>query len=143
MLDCGRDDTIRAIVLERSNITAEWLSVTRAAATGNWGNSPGLTQCTSSHGCALLSLRRVHCVNAFLSLRRVHCVCLPVTAGTKDESAMEIYFVFACVWGFGGGFGITSGTDYRKKFSGYWKDTFKTRAHTVPALPVHSVLSAH
>jgi len=46
--------------------------------------------------------------------------------GTKDASALEIYFVFACVWGFGGAMSITSGVDYRKKFSQYWKDTWKT-----------------
>jgi dynein heavy chain len=46
--------------------------------------------------------------------------------GVKDASALEIYFVFACVWAFGGAMSITSGTDFRKKFSGYWKDTWKT-----------------
>ena len=45
--------------------------------------------------------------------------------GSKDTSAMEIYFVFAAVWGFGGGFTISSGIDYRKKFSQWWKDTWK------------------
>ena len=46
--------------------------------------------------------------------------------GVKDASALEIYFVFAAVWAFGGAMSITSGTDYRKKFSQYWKDTWKT-----------------
>ena len=44
----------------------------------------------------------------------------------KDAASLEIYFVFACVWGFGGAMSITSGTDYRRKFSQYWKDTWKT-----------------
>jgi dynein heavy chain len=46
--------------------------------------------------------------------------------GTKDTSSLEVYFVFACVWGFGGAMSITSGIDFRKKFSQYWKDTWKT-----------------
>ena len=37
--------------------------------------------------------------------------------GTKDAEALEIYFVFAAVWGFGGAMSITSGIYYRKKFS--------------------------
>ena len=45
--------------------------------------------------------------------------------GSKDTSALEIYFVFAAVWGFGGAFTISSGIDYRKKFSQWWKDTWK------------------
>jgi hypothetical protein len=32
--------SLRIIVLERANITAEWHSVQRAMATGNWGTSP-------------------------------------------------------------------------------------------------------
>ena len=32
--------SLRIIVLERANITAEWQSVKRAMATGNWGTSP-------------------------------------------------------------------------------------------------------
>ena len=46
--------------------------------------------------------------------------------GTKDAEMMEIYFVFSAVWAFGGAMSITSGVDYRKKFSQYWKDTYKT-----------------
>jgi len=45
--------------------------------------------------------------------------------GSKDTNAIEIYFVFAAVWGFGGGFTISSGIDFRKKFSQWWKDTWK------------------
>jgi dynein heavy chain len=45
--------------------------------------------------------------------------------GTKDTSSLEIYFVLASVWGFGGAMSVTAGIDYRKKFSQYWKDTFK------------------
>eukprot|EP00965_Chrysotila_dentata_P138858 4592778-Pleurochrysis_carterae.AAC.1 len=46
--------------------------------------------------------------------------------GVKDAEHFEIYFVFAAVWAFGGAMSITSGTDYRKKFSQYWKDTWKS-----------------
>lgn len=40
--------TLRAIILERSNITAEWLSVRKAASTGNWGTSPQRQQTIAS-----------------------------------------------------------------------------------------------
>jgi hypothetical protein len=40
--------TLRAIVLERTNVTAEWLSVTRASQTGNWGTSPQRQQTIAS-----------------------------------------------------------------------------------------------
>jgi len=40
--------TLRAIVLERRNITAEWLSATKAASTGNWGTSPQRQQTIAS-----------------------------------------------------------------------------------------------
>ena len=46
--------------------------------------------------------------------------------GNKDTSSLEIYFVLACVWAFGGGMSITSGIDFRRKFSQYWKDTYRT-----------------
>ena len=41
--------------------------------------------------------------------------------GNKDAEMMEIYFVFACVWGCGGAMAITAGIDYRRKFSQWWK----------------------
>eukprot|EP00306_Pavlova_sp_CCMP459_P002806 CAMPEP_0185179034 /NCGR_PEP_ID=MMETSP1139-20130426/31803_1 /TAXON_ID=298111 /ORGANISM="Pavlova sp., Strain CCMP459" /LENGTH=3023 /DNA_ID=CAMNT_0027744869 /DNA_START=1 /DNA_END=9072 /DNA_ORIENTATION=+ len=44
----------------------------------------------------------------------------------RDDSRFEIYFVLAAVWAFGSFFTITSGTDYRKKFSAWWKETWKT-----------------
>ena len=47
--------TLRAIVLERTNVTAEWLSVRHAAATGNWGTSPQRQQTIS--GSSKLSAR--------------------------------------------------------------------------------------
>jgi len=40
--------TLRAIVLERLNITAEWLSVLKASSSGNWGTSPQRQQTISS-----------------------------------------------------------------------------------------------
>ena len=37
----------------------------------------------------------------------------------RDDSKFELYFVLAAVWSFGSAFAITSGTDYRKKFSAW------------------------
>mmetsp|Transcript_22862 Transcript_22862/g.57026 ORF Transcript_22862/g.57026 Transcript_22862/m.57026 type:complete len:4419 (+) Transcript_22862:2-13258(+) len=44
----------------------------------------------------------------------------------RDDSKFEIYFVLAAVWAFGSAYAITSGTDYRKKFSAWWKEQWKT-----------------
>ena len=40
--------TLRAIILERENVTAEWLSVRKASSTGNWGTSPQRQQSIAS-----------------------------------------------------------------------------------------------
>ena len=47
-LDESARRTLRMIVLERENVTAEWLSVTKASATGNWGTSPQRQQTIAS-----------------------------------------------------------------------------------------------
>jgi len=72
------------------------------------------------HITTLLDFGMVQAITNFL--QSLWCV---ENLGAKDAETMEIYFVFACVWAFGGAMSITSGTDYRKKFSQYWKDTFK------------------
>jgi dynein heavy chain len=40
--------------------------------------------------------------------------------------AVEYVFVFACIWCIGGGFAEKDGHDYRKEFSNWWKDKFKS-----------------
>ena len=72
------------------------------------------------HVVPLLEFGLVQTITSFLS-----GLWVVDNIGTKDATNLEIYFVFACVWGFGGAMSITSGTDYRRKFSQYWKDTWK------------------
>ena len=80
-----------------------------------------------------LTLYYKHVIGNILDFGMIQCITnflqglwVVDNIGTKDASMLEIYFVFAAVWGFGSAFSITSGTDYRKKFSQYWKDTYKT-----------------
>eukprot|EP00698_Gefionella_okellyi_P011837 TRINITY_DN3147_c0_g1_i1.p1 TRINITY_DN3147_c0_g1~~TRINITY_DN3147_c0_g1_i1.p1 ORF type:complete len:4003 (-),score=857.71 TRINITY_DN3147_c0_g1_i1:159-12167(-) len=42
-----------------------------------------------------------------------------------DPFLLEQFFVFAAVWGFGGGLAEKDGIDYPKKFSDWWKEEFK------------------
>ncbi|KAK3274277.1 hypothetical protein CYMTET_17534, partial [Cymbomonas tetramitiformis] len=44
----------------------------------------------------------------------------------EQHTTMETYFVFAAVWAFGGGLSIKDGTDYRDRFSRWWKAEWKT-----------------
>jgi len=41
-----------------------------------------------------------------------------------EKDVVELYFVFACVWGFGSALSVDKGVDYRKMFSEYWKLTW-------------------
>lgn len=43
-----------------------------------------------------------------------------------EVKGIEFLFVFACVWGIGAGFSEKDGKDFRKDFSNWWKDKFKT-----------------
>ena len=43
----------------------------------------------------------------------------------RGTDRLEIFFVFAAVWAFGSAMSVTSGVDYRKRFSIWWKDTWK------------------
>jgi dynein heavy chain len=44
----------------------------------------------------------------------------------QEVKGVEYVFVFACVWCIGGGFAEKDGRDFRKEFSNYWKETWKT-----------------
>ena len=41
--------SLRVIILERDNVTAEWESLRRATATGNWGTSPARQRAISAN----------------------------------------------------------------------------------------------
>eukprot|EP01028_Stygiella_incarcerata_P003513 TRINITY_DN1708_c0_g1_i1.p1 TRINITY_DN1708_c0_g1~~TRINITY_DN1708_c0_g1_i1.p1 ORF type:complete len:4499 (-),score=1316.34 TRINITY_DN1708_c0_g1_i1:2775-16271(-) len=49
-----------------------------------------------------------------------------VVPGETDKEIYELYFVFACVWAFGGSLTVKDNVDYRVLFSRWWKTEFKT-----------------
>jgi len=44
----------------------------------------------------------------------------------RTAERFETFFVYAAVWAFGSAMSVTSGVDYRKRFSIWWKETWKT-----------------
>ena len=44
--------------------------------------------------------------------------------GEIPKETIELCFVFAAIWGFGGALSVDKGVDYRKIFSDYWKATW-------------------
>lgn len=45
-----------------------------------------------------------------------------------DQKTVEAYFVFACIWAFGGCLAVEKTADYRAQFSQYWVLEWKTVA---------------
>jgi len=67
-----------------------------------------------------------------MEINMLMTVCRLLEALLIDDSKkevvkehMEIFFVFACVWGFGSSLSVDKGVDYRKVFSEWWKATWK------------------
>jgi len=57
----------------------------------------------------------------------VVCICKLLESMLVGEiKGLEYIFVFACVWCLGSGFAEKDGHDYRKEFSAWWKDKWKT-----------------
>lgn len=56
-----------------------------------------------------------------LGHRQASVLKLKVTAGPL----LEHYFVYACIWAFGGAMVIDKGKNQRAKFSQLWKENFK------------------
>ena len=44
----------------------------------------------------------------------------------QEVKSLEMIFVFSCVWAIGAGFSEKDGKEYKKDFSSWWRDTFKT-----------------
>eukprot|EP00753_Platysulcus_tardus_P011840 PLAT3317.20.p2 GENE.PLAT3317.20~~PLAT3317.20.p2 ORF type:complete len:2180 (+),score=1477.97 PLAT3317.20:1402-7941(+) len=51
------------------------------------------------------------------------------TSGRIPVDAVEAMFVYAAVWAFGGGLAADKTTDYRAKFSNFWKSNFSSAVH--------------
>ena len=43
-----------------------------------------------------------------------------------DQKIVEAYFVFACIWAFGGCLAVEKTADHRAQFSQYWVLAWKT-----------------
>lgn len=54
------------------------------------------------------------------------CKLLESIMDKHEVKGIEYVFVFAAVWCIGGGFSEKDGHDYRKEFSNWWKDKWKT-----------------
>ena len=54
------------------------------------------------------------------------CKLLESILDKQEVKGLEYVFVFACVWAIGAGFSEKDGHDYRKEFSAWWKDKWKT-----------------
>ena len=54
------------------------------------------------------------------------CKLLESILDTQEVQGLEYIFVFASVWSIGAGFTEVDGKDYRKEFSNWWKDKWKT-----------------
>ena len=54
------------------------------------------------------------------------CRLLESILDKQDVKALEYLFVFASVWCIGGGFAEKDGKDFRKEFSNWWKEKWKT-----------------
>lgn len=62
-----------------------------------------------------------------VDLTMVMSICKLLEAMLQGEvKGLEYIFVFACVWCLGAGFAEKDGHDYRKEFSNWWKDKWKT-----------------
>jgi dynein heavy chain len=54
------------------------------------------------------------------------CKLLESILDNEEVQGLEYIFVFACVWAIGAGFMEKDGKDYRRQFSDFWKDKWKT-----------------
>jgi len=54
------------------------------------------------------------------------CKLLEAMLAPGNFKGLEYTFVFACVWAFGAGFSEKDNREYRKEFSNWWKDKWKT-----------------
>ena len=54
------------------------------------------------------------------------CKFIQSILSKQEVKGLEFLFVFACVWAIGAGFSEKDGKDFRKDFSNWWKDKYKT-----------------
>jgi dynein heavy chain len=54
------------------------------------------------------------------------CKLLEAMFAAGNFKGLEYTFVFACIWAFGAGFSEKDNREYRKEFSNWWKDKWKS-----------------
>jgi len=60
------------------------------------------------------------------AISQVISLCKSLTTLLQGEVSLEYSFVFALVWALGGCLGEKDGIDYRKEFSSWWKNAWKS-----------------
>jgi dynein heavy chain len=76
----------------------------------------------------------LHCAKTFkfvipqvqISMVMSMCKLLENIMAKSEIKGLELVFVFACIWCIGGGYIEKDGKDYKKEFSNWWKDKWKT-----------------
>jgi len=76
----------------------------------------------------------LHCAKTFkyvipqaqISMVMSMCKLLENIIAKSEIKGLELVFVFACIWCIGGGYIEKDGKDYKKEFSNWWKDKWKT-----------------
>jgi len=70
-----------------------------------------------------------------VQISMVECICklLENIMNNNTIKSIEYVFVFACVWGIGGGFTMKDGKDFKKEFSNWWKDQFNKTMKIFPS----------
>ena len=72
----------------------------------------------------VVPVRVITMVSTVLGL--LECWLAPLAPERKTADVLEYFFVFACVWAFGGSFGTDKQNDWRKEFDYFWQGTFNT-----------------
>jgi dynein heavy chain len=49
----------------------------------------------------------------------------PLTPEQLTKPIIEHYFVFACIWAFGGSLGTDKQNDWRREFDSFWQGAFR------------------
>lgn len=77
----------------------------------------------------------IHCKKTFkyliptMEISMIIAICKlleSIMDKSPDLKPLEYLFVFACIWCIGGGFAEKDGKDFKKEFSNWWKEKWKT-----------------
>jgi len=76
--------------------------------------------------------RNIKAITNVMEINMIMTICYLLDALLLDDEkkevvkeVTEVYFVWACIWGFGSSLSIDKGVDYRKEFAEWWKLTWQ------------------